>query len=153
MGDIPRSVALKFARVGEHMAALSEAIDTFLSTEPYGTKREIEQNGREHVFFWTKYEECPDRLGLIAGDAIHNLRSSLDHMVVALAIEGAKTSGRTLGWDDLTRLQFPVVTSCQRSLKTEPKRSPKSEPVRCHYSSTAPSVTDGRLFNPESRSR
>ncbi len=44
-------------------------------------------------------------------------------------------------------------TLCQRSLKTEPKRSPKSEPVRYLYSSTVPTVTDGRLVSPESRSR
>ena len=48
---------------------------------------------------------------------------------------------------------FERPTFCQRSSKTEPKRSPKTEPVRCHYSSTAPRVTDARLVSPESRSR
>jgi hypothetical protein len=109
MGDIPRSVELKFSRVGEHMVALDAAIKTFLSTEPYGARRVVERDGLEHIFYWTSYEPCPDRFGLIAGDAIHNLRSSLDHMVVALAIEGAKSSGKHLGWDDLNSLQFPIV--------------------------------------------
>jgi hypothetical protein len=61
--------------------------------------------------------------------------------------------GEKLTWqreDTLRRWQRDL---CQRSLKTEPKRSPKSEPVRCHYSSTVPRVTDGRLVSPESRSR
>jgi len=110
MGDIPRSVELKFARAGEHITALDKAIKTFLGTKPYGTRREVERDGHEHVFYWTSYEDCPDSFGLIAGDAIHNLRSSLDHMVVALAIEGAKSSGKRLNWDDLKKLQFPVVT-------------------------------------------
>jgi hypothetical protein len=30
-------------------------------------------------------------------------------MVVALAIEGAKSSGKRLSWDDLKKLQFPIV--------------------------------------------
>jgi hypothetical protein len=109
MGDIPRSVELKFTRVGEHMKSLDEAINAFLRTEPYGARREVEGNGYEHVFYWTSYKDCPDNFGLIAGDAIHNLRSSLDHMAVALAIEGAKSSGKSLNWDDLKKLQFPVV--------------------------------------------
>ena len=48
-GDIPRSVKLKFARVGEHMVALDEAIKTFLSTEPYGARRVVERDGLEHI--------------------------------------------------------------------------------------------------------
>ena len=110
MGDIPRSVELKFARVGEHMTALDEAVKAFLGTKPYGARQEVERDGHEHVFYWTSYERCPDSFGLIAGDAIHNLRSSLDHMVVALAIEGAKSSGKRLSWNDLKKLQFPIVT-------------------------------------------
>lgn len=110
MGDIPRSVELRFARAGEHITALDDAIKAFLGTKPYGARREVERDGHEHVFYWTNYEDCPDSFGLIAGDAIHNLRSSLDHMVVALAIEGAKSSGKSLSWDDLKKLQFPIVT-------------------------------------------
>ena len=72
MGDIPRSVELKFARVGEHMVALDEAITTFLGTEPYGARRVVERDGLAHIFYWTSYEPCPDRFGLIAGDAIRN---------------------------------------------------------------------------------
>ena len=59
MGDIPRSVELKFSRVGEHMAALDEAIKNFLDTKPYGARREVERDGYEHVFYWTSYERPP----------------------------------------------------------------------------------------------
>ena len=53
----------------------------------------------------------------------------------------------------LSSLVQRISWRCQRRSKVEPKRSPKSEPVRCHYSSTAPRVTDGRLVSPELRSR
>jgi hypothetical protein len=117
MGDIPKSVGLKFSRVGEHMDALDEAINAFLDLKPYSARRVLERDGREHVFRWERFEEPPDRIGLIAGDAIHNLRSSLDHMAVSLAIAGAESKGVTVTWEDLTHIQYPIVTEHNKFVK------------------------------------
>ena len=65
---------------------------------------------------------------------------TLGALIEGEAVRSAQASGRG-------------APNCQRRSKVEPKRSPKSEPVRCHYSSTAPRVTDGRLVSPELRSR
>jgi hypothetical protein len=56
-------------------------------------------------------------------------------------------------WSEDMPINISRHSYCQRSLKIEPKRSPKSEPVRRHYCSTAPTVTDGRFVSPELRSR
>ncbi len=93
------------------MKALEEARVLFLESEPYATRRVIEDDGREHIFFWEKFTDTPDSFGLIAGDAIHNLRSSLDHLAVALARAGADAIGVALTPEELARIQFPVVTS------------------------------------------
>jgi hypothetical protein len=58
---------------------------------------------------WSRYAEPPARFGLIAGDAIHNIRSSLDHMVVALAKVGASVAKENLTPPDERRLQFPIA--------------------------------------------
>ena len=109
--NTPRSVRLKLERVEEHMAALDEAISGFLQAEPYAARRVVKGAGCEHVVQWERYTEPPDRLGLIAGDAIHNLRSSLDHMVVALAKAGAASAGVAIAPAEEARLQFPIATT------------------------------------------
>lgn len=93
------------------MKALEEARVLFLEGEPYATRRVIEDDGREHIFYWEKYTDTPDAFGLIAGDAIHNLRSSLDHLAVALAKAGADKQGVVMTPKELARVQFPVVIS------------------------------------------
>ena len=80
-----------------------------METEPYAVRRVIESDGREHVLVWEKYTNTPDIFGLIAGDAIHNLRSSLDHLAVALAIAGANEKGVVMSSDELASIQFPIV--------------------------------------------
>ena len=109
MGAIQRSVELKLGRVDEHMRTLDENIQAFLQPEPYSAKRIVENEGRDHVLIWDKYLEPPDQIGLIAGDAIHNLRSSLDHLAVALAVEGAAAQGISITTKEVERIQFPIV--------------------------------------------
>jgi hypothetical protein len=109
----PRSVRLKLERFQEHMDSLDEVIRTFLEGEPYAAGRRVEAGGTEHVLYWERYVDPPDRLGLIAGDAVHNLRSSLDHLVVALAQAGAACAGGTLTAEEEAGLQFPVATTPQ----------------------------------------
>jgi hypothetical protein len=111
MGDIPRSVRLKLGRVEQHMKALDEAIQSFLDSKPYEIERLLERDGHDHVFYWRKISDTPDCFGLIAGDAIHNLRSSLDHMAVALAMEGAKVAERTLSKTKLRDIRFPIAST------------------------------------------
>jgi len=109
MGDVPRSVQLKLGRVDKHMEALDESIKAFLEPKPYSAKRVLERDGRDHVLIWNDYVEPPDVFGLIAGDAIHNLRSSLDHMAVELAKAGATIQGVTMTAKEIEGIQFPIV--------------------------------------------
>ena len=109
MGDIPRSVQLKLGRVDTHIEALDESIKAFLKPKPYSAKRVLERDGRDHVLIWDDYVEPPDDFGLIAGDAIHNLRSSLDHMAVELARAGATAQAVTMTAKEIAGIQFPIV--------------------------------------------
>lgn len=107
---LPKSADLKLGRAREHVKALEAAVETFLYEEvPYAAHREVQNEGTDHVLIWDRYTAPPDSIGLILGDAIHNLRSSLDHMVVALAEAGAQAQGITMTAEQIARLQFPVV--------------------------------------------
>jgi hypothetical protein len=92
------------------MKALSEGRRLFFETEPFATERALEREGHEHIFNWSKYAETPDSFGLIAGDVIHNLRSSLDHLAMALAESGASAKGGHNDPQEIARIQFPIVT-------------------------------------------
>jgi len=118
MGDVPRSVQLKLGRVDKHMEALDESIKSFLGPRPYSASRVLERDGLDHVFLWDDYVEPPDDFGLIAGDAIHNLRSSLDHMAVELAWAGAKAHRVTMTAKEVQGIQFPIVLS-EEDFKTQ----------------------------------
>lgn len=108
---IPESVRLKLDRASEHLEELEGEIQKFLSSEPYAVKRVQEPNSGEIVFYWERYILPPARLGLIVGDSIHNLRSALDHLALALAETGAASAGKTLTEREMARIQFPITKS------------------------------------------
>lgn len=111
MLTVPKSVKIKLQRVDDLLLELDDFIKTFLRNEPYSARRVVEDAGLTHKLVWEQYVEPPAKIGLIAGDAIHNLRSSLDHLVVALAQEGSRASGVTMTLKEERRLQFPIVSS------------------------------------------
>jgi len=108
---MPDSWRLKLDRATEHVNALDHAIERFLDLKPYAARRVINSDGTEYVFVWEKVQRTPDCFALIAGDAIHNLRSSLDHMAVELAKAGAAASGTAMTKEEEARIQFPIVES------------------------------------------
>lgn len=75
------SGALKMARAGEHIAALEAEIRAFYAREPYVVVAESELDTRAVVQRARVREQPPAHLALVAGDAIHNLRSTLDLLV------------------------------------------------------------------------
>lgn len=111
---LPWNVTLKLNRAAEHVQALQVAHDEFLADKPYACRRTVEGGAREgegtdHVFRWERYSPPPDRLGLIVGDAIHNARSALNHLAVALAEHGAGVAGETMTRQEEAGIQFPIV--------------------------------------------
>lgn len=107
---------MKLDRATEHVGALQAVQEKFLAGEPYAYRRTIEGGtiegeGTDHVLRWERYTKPPDDLGLIAGDAIHNARSALDHLAVALAEHGARVVGVTMTRRVEKGIQFPICLS------------------------------------------
>lgn len=95
----------KLGRAEQHLGELHAAEKRFLETEPYEVvAAEVEANGLEHVYRLKVRAEPIPELSALLGDAVHNIRSSLDHVVYAVACHQAP------GLTDKQKrgLQFPV---------------------------------------------
>lgn len=92
----------KIRRARKHLGELDEKIRVFTNTEPYAVVVEFDTQATKHpVRLRRQGDAAPSpQLPLIAGDAIHNLRTSLDHLVYALGERGGG-AGPTTG--------FPVI--------------------------------------------
>src|ERR1700758_1562967 len=83
-----RRVRLKIERAHKHINDLDVAIREFSDSKPYtiGAKdhREIPQK----ILYVSEIGEITEHIYSITGDAIHNLRSSLDHLAWQLVEAG-----------------------------------------------------------------
>ena len=78
--EVPR---LRLERAAEHIHEFTTEADAYLKTNPFGSTAEyFEEGGIKFVKLLFKVRgEPPKRLGVIAGDCIHNLRAILDNIV------------------------------------------------------------------------
>jgi hypothetical protein len=74
----------KVERAKYHINNLEREIQTFLATNPYkvGTKRDPQS--RKLIYYVSSVAETNSRIPLIAGDAVQNLMSGLDHLAYQL---------------------------------------------------------------------
>ncbi len=91
MDDPLLGARLKIERARQHLESLQHETRVFTDSNPYRTVIEPDpETGDQVVRIRLAQPErrIPLRLGLIAGDAIHCLRSALDHLAWQLAVIG-----------------------------------------------------------------
>jgi hypothetical protein len=95
----------KLARAEYHIDTLARVTDEWGETNPLTFEHEVNSNATEHTFR-IRVTSPADSWGwaAILGDALHNLRGALDHIVFALAM--AQT-GKDPPGDERT-LAFPI---------------------------------------------
>jgi hypothetical protein len=74
-------VKAKIARADEHMKALDEEWQAFGKTQSYEGHHEFKPDTGEWNCYLSLAEPIPIKLSMILGDALNNMRSSLDHLV------------------------------------------------------------------------
>jgi hypothetical protein len=102
------SAGLKLARAEVHLKALEAASRRYIETDPrplqFQHQDELDEHGLPwRVTRWKVREMPPPRLGLIAGDAVHNMRCALDHLMAGLC--------RLNGWRGPRTPDFPIHAS------------------------------------------
>jgi hypothetical protein len=111
-------VQIKMDRAELHAAELDKA---FWSVFPSGTCKttvEVHDEGRRHVYRADHPPAADPLWGAIAGDAIHNLRTALDHLAHQLVLlSGGQPSGSTAfpilsrpPWTWCDRRKLPVIS-------------------------------------------
>lgn len=85
------SAKLKLERAYELLQEFNREWTAFLAREPYGAVSEIDAETGQEVLRLKVNERPPVRLSVLMGDFVQNLRSSLDHLVRALALSDSKT--------------------------------------------------------------
>ena len=88
---------LKIERTWEVLDALNQEIRAFVETEPYGYWIEPEPDSDWMLVRVEARRAIPDHLGLLFGDAVHNVRSALNHLAYELAVAGSGP-GRSTQW-------------------------------------------------------
>src|SRR5687768_8096129 len=87
------AIAEKLNRAKEHIEQLRAEVSAFLNEAPHRELVNYDASAAQAFRDFHQARHIPARFSIIAGEAIHQLRSSLDHLVSALIIadEGAPT--------------------------------------------------------------
>ena len=82
------SCRAKTRRAQESIHDLEQEITAFFQRDPppYKIVKQYQNNGLEYAFLAFGEPEAPLRFAVLAGEIVHHLRSSLDHLVYALII-------------------------------------------------------------------
>lgn len=92
--DRMSEIKLKVERAGKHIDDLAAVCKAFINSTPYTLDRETEPKTGYYHFSVTNMQAPPPEVGLIAGDAIHNLRSALDHLACQLVLANGNLPSR-----------------------------------------------------------
>jgi hypothetical protein len=96
----------KFWRGKSHAQRLRSEIPEVLREDAYTLRAERDEDAHQYVFYVQDPPAIRDDWGLVFGDAVHNFRATLDHLVVQLAIRG---QGRALTEEEVRSTEFPVL--------------------------------------------
>ena len=105
----------------KHTLELEDAFEGFLKTKPYSFASKTDSQSNERVYYMTKADDVPLEFSAILGDALHNLRSTLDHLAYHLVLIGGGSEKQ------LRSSQFPVYETrdkyqANRDFRTEGMR-------------------------------
>src|SRR5690349_8650682 len=96
-------VQAKVDRARRHVAEFTSVVSDFFGSNPYEVSTKRDSQTRRLIHYLSRVAPTPISLALIAGDAIQNLRSALDHLAQQLYLVG---TGRSVGTD--RDVAFPV---------------------------------------------
>ncbi|HML01806.1 MAG TPA: hypothetical protein VK487_00365 [Candidatus Bathyarchaeia archaeon] len=120
-------IQVKIERAKEHIATLHKVIQGFFDSKPYqvSTKRDA---SRRLVYYLSKVQPTPICIAVIAGDAIQNLRTALDHMAWQLFLigTGGAISNKHIYFpiaDDATAYNSRLEKLRQKGVRTDAIRA------------------------------
>ncbi len=101
MSDNLQSARSKIDRAKKHIADLDGALSSFNDSKPYRVETKRDPQTGQQIHYMASVADVPLAVSLIAGDAIHNLRSALDYLACQLVAIG---TGKLPG----SHVYFPI---------------------------------------------
>lgn len=91
-----REIRLKLSRAEKHICDLDSAIRIFCESKPYVLTAKPHRIAEiDHISFIAEaVQAIPGDISLILGDAIHNLRTALDHLAYQLVLANGEAPSR-----------------------------------------------------------
>lgn len=110
VGDI----GLKIKRAEKHIKDFQLALAAFSDSKPYrlGVKRNPQT--RQPIYYLAEARDVPPEFSLLCGDALQNLRSSLDYLACALVMANGKIPD--------SQTAFPILDEVPKSPQDKPFR-------------------------------
>jgi hypothetical protein len=100
------SARSKILRASQHIDCAEKLIEDWLRTDAYTIGSEVDPETGYTIRRAKIKESPPERISIVGGDAVHNLRSALDHVVYALA---ERHSPNPLAPEIEAALMYPVI--------------------------------------------
>jgi hypothetical protein len=100
----------KIERADKHIHDLEAALLAFKKTDPYKVGSKVEAETGMLAYYITKADDVPNPIPLIAGDALQNLRTALDHLAWQLTPASDRNSSVAFPVsDDATKYEAEKV--------------------------------------------
>jgi hypothetical protein len=117
MDDVLAGIKIKLARAQVHFDAFDEIAVRHVESDLGFVSGKYNEREQSHSLYFREREPMPAELGAIAGDYIHNLRSSLDNLITHLVTRNHKPPKRSNA--------FPIFTTHEQWLVEVEQRSNK----------------------------
>lgn len=91
--EIIQSPLLKVDRAKKHVNDLNQLVTEYLAAKPFRLRIKQSANPPERLIYVQTHPSLAEDLALIVGDAVHNLRTALDHLCYGMVGDKAKRPG------------------------------------------------------------
>jgi hypothetical protein len=108
------SIRAKLDRAAELRDSFHAESTRYLNSNPYGVLRKDNRKTKKCTFYVTRVPDVPPSLIAIVGDALHNLRSALDHLAWQIVIKAGNTP--------TTATAFPICNDIEHHKSVSPER-------------------------------
>jgi hypothetical protein len=106
---------LKLSRSESHIAEIDKAIANYIRREPFSWERKVSSEPNCTDIILRLNEAIPTEIATVVGDALHNMRSSLDNLASALAVRnGASATQQRQVYYPVGQNQADFVNKCNQ---------------------------------------
>jgi hypothetical protein len=105
-----RVILSKVERAKKHIEDLHASLEAFWKTNPNRIRFQDDVKAGERSYYLVTAKDIPLDILNVIGDALHNLRSALDHTAYAFPL----ATGGKRGWN-----QFPIVDSAAKYMSAD----------------------------------